>query len=422
MGGTFGHSRSDVFAGESPEGGAEGPADGAEETRGAPAPEIGARPGRDVVAQDASAVAGPEELPRAGAEGAGKAVDGAARDADAVPEKQQGNAEQHGELVAVPVPASTPRGRNERDLRNAYANADTEDVSQAALDLGGYLVQRERHFEALFVIDQALKRSRTVPLRLARAGLLRDLARCDLAASELQSVVRELGAKKVSPATLFDLAQAEWVAGQTDAAAATLRSIPQAHAGDVWLQDHADDLAAWDARIRDAAPGRDPLANGELRDLFALLRAAPDSGSRLKMLDALAGKQRESDPAYAERRPVRLRAIAIACADEATAVRARAVHLARVHGLRDPDFWGVALADPAPLVRRFAATGAAEHLGRAATSVLFEQLQRERDPAAFASLHRGLATVFAVAAPACEADTDEGRAAAVAHWRELCER
>ncbi|MGK0433787.1 MAG: hypothetical protein ACJA0V_002937 [Planctomycetota bacterium] len=329
---------------------------------------------------------------------------------------------------AKPIEASTTsHGRNERQLRNAFANADKEAVTQAALDLAGYLVQQERQFDALFVVDAGLKRQHSVPLRLARAGLLRDVARCDLAAIELQAVVRQLGAKNVSPATLFDLVQAEWVAGQGDAAAATLRSIQQAHAGDAWLRDHATDMAEWDRRIREVAPGRDPLANGELRDLFALLRAAPEAAGRLKILNTLAVPPKTRNPQSNqqdddERRPVRIRAIAIACADESTAVRARAVYLAAANHLTDDRFWQIALTDAAPLVRGFAATGASQQHGREAAPLLFEAICREQDEQTFGTLHAALAMALQVAAPTCIANTEVGRKQAIAHWRTQCEQ
>lgn len=325
-----------------------------------------------------------------------------------------------------PVEASAvSSGRSERHLRNAFANADQKAVTQAALDLAGFLVQQERHFDALFVVDAALQRQHTVPLRLARAGLLRDVARCDLAAVELQAVVRQLGAKKVSPATLFDLVQAEWVAGQSEAAAATLRSIQTAHAGDAWLRDHAIDMSEWDRKIRDVAAGRDPLANGELRDLFALLRAAPEAAGRLRMLNTLAAapKSRAIEPDDLDtRRHIRVRAIAIACADESTAVRARAVYLAAANLMTDETFWQVALTDAAPLVRRFAATGAAQQHGREVVPMLLEAISREQDAETFQSLHAALAKALSVTAPACNAKTVAGRSQAIAHWKSQCEQ
>jgi hypothetical protein len=340
-------------------------------------------------------------------------------------------------VVSTPLAAVAPEqsqpveataassGRNERHLRNAFANADQLQVTQAALDLAGYLVQQERHFDALFVIDAALKRHRSVPLRLARSGLLRDVARCDLATVELQGVVRQLGAKNVSPATLFDLVKVQWVAGQGEAAAATLRSIQQAHAGDPWLGNHSAEISEWDRKIRNVAPGRDPLANGELRDLFALLRAAPDAAGRLRMLNTLAAPENPRANATGEnhpRRPVRVRAIAIACADESTAVRARAVFLAAANQLTDESFWQVALTDAAPLVRRFAATGAAQQHGRKSAPILLAAISREQDDQTFQSLHAALATALSITAPACTATTEAGRSQAIAHWKIQCEQ
>lgn len=438
-GGTFGHSRSDLFS--DPVAAAE--ADPVAEVD--PAAEVDPVVEVDPAAKAPASEAAAPELPGA--------PDDAPELASTTPApriaRPTPSTPAHGELAtsnrpaAAAIDATATRteqppssatavasARSERQLRNAFANADQEHAGQAALELAGYLVIRERHFEALFVVDTAIKRHRTVPLRLARAGLLRDLARCDDAAAELQGVVREIGAKNVSPATLFDLVQAEWVAGQGAAAAATLRSIQQMHAGDAWLRDHATEMADWDQRIREVTPGRDPLANGELRDLFALLRAAPEAAGRLKMLDTLAvppkprpGPNAASDQAAIDaRRPLRMRAIAIACADESTAVRARAVHLAAVNRLSDEAFWEVALTDPAPLVRRFAASGAAQQHGRKAVTKLFAAISHERDPAAFASLHAALAAALEVIAPTCEADTEFGRHQAVAHWRSQCQQ
>ena len=99
--------------------------------------------------------------------------------------------------------------------------------------------------------------------------------------------MREVGAADVSPATLLDLVQVQWVVGDHESAAATLRTLRSEHADDAWLSEHADDLALWQSRVQDTTLVRDSLANGELRDLFALLRAAPIVVARLKMLDTL---------------------------------------------------------------------------------------------------------------------------------------
>lgn len=409
-GGTFGRYRSDLFA--------ERVAPDAALASGVGHADVGTA-GSEVASTDGLATKVPAENRRAAA-------------AEVNPEQVDPSA-----LAAPTSTSTTPanshpvaagaasRGRSERHLRNAFATADQNGVTQAALDLAGYLAQQERHFDALFVVDAALQRQHTTPLRLARAGLLRDVARCDLAAIELQGVVRQLGAKNVSPATLFDLVQAEWVDGQAEAAAATLRSIQHGHAGDAWLRDHAIDMSEWDLKIRDVPPGRDPLANGELRDLFALLRAAPDAAGRLTMLNTLAAppKSRAIEPDDIDaRRPIRVRAIAIACADESTAVRARAVYLAAANQITDERFWQVALTDSAPLVRRFAATGAAQQHGRTAGSILLEAISREQDEQTFESLHAALAIALSVTAPACTAESAAGRIRAIAHWKSQCEQ
>ena len=320
-------------------------------------------------------------------------------------------------------------GRDERTLRNAFANAT--DPTQAGLELAGFLVQQERQSDALFVIDTALKQKRTdnqadtVPLRLARAGLLRDVARCDLAVTELRGVVQELGAKRVSPATLLDLAQAEWVTGDNQAASATLQTLHREHANDDWVGENAHELATWRQRFEAVRPGRDPLANGELRDMYALLRAAPDYSARLRMLNSLARPDFEAinDAGGIDaRRPLRLRAIAIACADDAASVRARAVQWAAANQLTDMLFWTTALRDVAPVVRNFAATGITRMHGKLAASELLQAIAREQDHAAFLSMHAALSKSLGVAAKPCDAATDAGRQAAVTVWKAICEQ
>lgn len=325
--------------------------------------------------------------------------------------------------------AIASNGRDERTLRNAFGNAT--EPTQTGLELAGFLVQQERHSEALFVIDTALQQKRnanqgdTVPLRLARAGLLRDLARCDLAVTELRGVVRELGAKRVSPATLLDLAQAEWVTGDNQAAKATLRSLHREHVDDAWLGANADELASWRQRLKVVRPERDPLANGDLRDMYALLRAAPDFSARLRMLNSLARPDLEAinDAGGIDaRRPVRMRAIAIACADDAASVRARAVQWAAANQLTDMQFWTTALRDVAPVVRNFAATGITRMQGKLAATELLRAMAREQDQAAFLAMHVALSKSLGVAEKPCDAATAAGREAAVAKWQVLCEQ
>ncbi|HEB53790.1 MAG TPA: hypothetical protein ENI87_11110 [bacterium] len=310
-----------------------------------------------------------------------------------------------------PVPAADPRAR-ERALRTALAEA--EDPTEPALRLSRFLVAGERHPEALQVVDHALTASRAPELRRVRAGLLRDLARPDLAVAELRALVRERG-DRAAPDTLFELAQVEWVVGQRQDALRTLRTLGERHADGAWMAGHAAEFDAWQARIT-AEPAQDPLANGSMRDLFALLRAAPAVTARIRVLESLAQPpEREEDR---QRRPMRLRAIAVACADESAAVRARAVQLAIANRLANEAFWTAALADRSALVRRFAAVGVATCHADTAPPALLRALAAEQDPRAFEALHAALAHVHGIEPPACDATTSAGRKATLLRWQQ----
>ena len=313
------------------------------------------------------------------------------------------------------APARDPR-EVERELRNAFANAD--EPTDAALRLVAFLVAGERHHDALAVVDAALERSRTTPLRIARAGLLRDVARPDLAARALEELVRELGHAGLAPGTLSDLAQVQWVAGRRDAAAETLRSLRRVHADDPWLDEFSADVEALHERLERPDGAIDPLANGTLRDLFALLRAAPRVTARMRLLDRLAGPRAAGGP---ERASVRARAVAIACADSSAAVRARAVQLAPASGLSSREFWRAALRDPSPLVRRFAASTAAVAMGRDVAPVLCDAIEGELDPQVFTALHDGLQKCLSVRVPACDAEDAVAREATAKAWRARCD-
>lgn len=333
-------------------------------------------------------------------------------------------------VVSLPAPpAAEPSptevaddGRGEeRTLRNAFANAT--DVTEPALKLASFLVRKERYPEARHVLDQAIdripadQRAASSDLRLARAGLLRDVARNDLAMVELRAVVRERGRSRVAPGTLFELAQVEWLAGEREAANVTMRDLLRLHVDSAFLVDNAAWLREWHVRIENRTVADD---GGELRDAFALLRAAPVVTGRMRILDALARPQ-ASGPDDG-RRPVRLRAIGIACADESPAVRTRAVQLADANGLDNLVFWRAAMADDSPLVRRFGAYGAARQHGERAAGALLRAMADEQDPSAFAGMHAAMARALSVDAPPCAAENEEGRSNAVAMWRKQCER
>jgi len=329
-----------------------------------------------------------------------------------------------GAVVSDAAPAGgDARGaarRTERKLREALANA--EDPRQAGLDLAGFLVREERHVEALHVIDLVLGQvadpAKNVNLRLARAGLLRDVARPDLAASELRGVIHDLGPRMVSPATWFDLAQVEWVNGDLAASQVALETLQRVHGGDPWALDHKPELAELYEHLALSQKGLNPLANGTMRDMFALLRAGAEVQLRMQILDSLTEPKRGLEE---DRSEVRMRAIAIACGDESAAMRARAVQLAAANQLDIEGFWLTALRDVAPIVRSFAATGIEQVQGAGAAEALLQAISAEQDPATFSTMHVALAKSMSLQTPPYDAEDVEGRKRAVAQWRLRCQ-
>jgi Flp pilus assembly protein TadD len=121
-------------------------------------------------------------------------------------------------------------------LRQELATA--EDPTASALELAGFLAAEERHEEALAVVQQAETRSPDPRLRVARAGLQRDLGRRHLALAELETLVRERGAKALHPGLLYEVAELNWLEGNGAQALANLREIDQVHGDDPWCLDH----------------------------------------------------------------------------------------------------------------------------------------------------------------------------------------
>ena len=316
--------------------------------------------------------------------------------------------------AGVVTQRADPRLR-ERALRDAFARAELAESAAEALELASFLVSSERHAEALHVLDAAVAAAPRASLLVGRAGVLRDLARNDLAWADLLSVVQSRGRAGIAPSTLFELAQVEWLAGASADAQQTMRDLWQLHADSDWLVRHADEVRAWQERVESRDVTQD---GGDMRDALALLRAAPQVTARLKMLDALA--EPEPGRADAERRQLRLLALGIACGDEAPAVRARAVQLADEHDVADARFWAAALQDPAPLVRRFGARGAGRVLGGEVAPTLLAAICREADPAAFGCMNAALAAVLAQAAPAGDYGDAEARARICEEWRSRC--
>lgn len=297
----------------------------------------------------------------------------------------------------------------ERRLRNAFAESGQS--AAAAVDLAAHLTAEERFAEALHVLDLACSRAPDASLRLARAGVLRDLARNDLALVDLEEYVARRGRDAVTPGTLFELAQVAWLAGDEAAAAQALRDLRTRHATAPWLEDHREDVREWSVRISRETPATDA---GELRDVFALLRCAPRGSDRLRLLERLAASGADA------RAPVRLRAIGVACADESPAVRARAVQLADANGVADRAFWLTALEDPAALVRRFAARGVQQHVTNGAAPALLAAIEREQTPEPFRAMHAALERALGVEVPLEDPASEAERARVRAAWRERC--
>ncbi|MBL8733594.1 MAG: hypothetical protein JNN13_14580 [Planctomycetes bacterium] len=319
-----------------------------------------------------------------------------------------------GEGAALPatMPELDPL-REEAELRHLLAT--TSDPTEPALDLAALLLDEERPAEALQVLDTAAGRRPSPLLRLARAGVLRDLGRRHLAVAELTGLVRELGAGNLGPGVLFELAELQWLEGAGADAAATLAQLRAAHQGDPWCREHHRDLDGLAAEIaHDEGPQR-----LRVRDLLGNLRGAPLATVRVATLERLVAIA-DAEPALTL--DLAGRAVAIAAADASPAVRAAAVRLARPVPESVDDFCRLALDDAAALVRRFAASRAAELLGARAVPLLLAQLERESDPAAFAALDAALAASGGASAlvTASAADTAAGRLAVVTQWRRRC--
>jgi hypothetical protein len=122
-----------------------------------------------------------------------------------------------------------------------------------------------------------------------------------------------------------------------------------------------------------------------VRDLLGNLRGASSATARLAALDRLV--RADADP------EVQRRAILVAAGDEASSVRARAVQLAAPTEADREEFCRVALADAAPLVRRFAVARTVELLAGASARLLVERLAVETDDALFVALDAALCRV-----------------------------
>ncbi|MCB9878550.1 MAG: hypothetical protein H6835_13215 [Planctomycetes bacterium] len=379
-------------------------------------------------AEPASAVPRPEALdgaepmPRAGTTG-GAETSAAATGVDVGGEREPRDvAAATTEMRGAGAPPRPDARREERSLREQLATSS--DAVGPALRLAAWLADRERHDEALFVLEQASTRSGEPALRLAHAGLLRDTGRVGEAAAELQSVVRDSGQLAPAPGTLLELAQVELLAGQRERARRTCADLLRVVGDGDWFEAHGEELQ----QLR-AALERPTTTTVSIRDLLAVLRSAPAATTRAELVERLLAKPLSADAtANEERDALRERVLAIGCGDPSPAVRARSLRAAAALGRAELELWQVALTDEAALVRAVAADAAVDALagtGRRdeATALLLSRLQLEEDPSAFTALHRALERTAGVAHEfRLQAVDEAGRAAAREFWQERCRR
>ena len=317
----------------------------------------------------------------------------------------------HGAAAASPDPARPEAAgdRTEAALRHAVATA--ADPTEPTLALVAELTSGERHDEALAVLDGVLTRRRNAVLRIARAGVLRDLGQRHLAVAELRALRRDEGVAALHPSLLFELAELEWLEGDAAAASTTLQALSGPHAADPWTLAQRE---AWQALAAAVARGGTPTTM-RARDLLGNLRGAPLASERLAVLEQLHATG-TGVPAHDE---LRQRALAIAAGDTAEAVRARAVQLATPEAEWAEDFVRSALDDASPLVRRMAASRAVVWLGERATPALFAALASEREAVTFLAIHAALAEAFGTVddVDAMAVASADGRAAVLARWR-----
>ena len=314
-------------------------------------------------------------------------------------------------VIAMPSVHGEDAASFERSLRQDLATAG--DPTASALELAALLCDQERLAEALEVVQQAQTRSQAPALRVARAGLLRDLGRRHLAVAELQALVREYGAGALHPSLLFELAELDWLEGNQASALADLAAINDIHVGDRWCVEHGKQLAELAAEIqRGSGPER-----VRVRDLLGNLRGAPNVSTRIRVLEQLAAATKPGDENATG--ALGARAVAIACADESPVVRARAVQLAHPDAESASEFCRIALGDGAAIVRRFAAARTVELLGRAGAALVLDGLAREEDAATFVVFHDSLGRLGMMppALPADGVETAAARAEVVAAWR-----
>lgn len=279
--------------------------------------------------------------------------------------------------VASP-PVASPASAGEAELREQLALA--ADPVPAAQELVVRLAADERFDEALAVVAAARRRSDSPMLSVLQASVLRDLGQRHAALAELLQLRNQVGAASFAPALQIEIAELQWLEGQKSEAAATLTSLRSA-VGD---SAPAAILAKLERLASEVGAASAPRTIA-VRDLLGNLRGAPTATARLDALDRLMRVDADAE--------VQRRAILVAAGDEASSVRARAVQLAAPAEADREEFCRVALADAAPLVRRFAIARTVELLGGAGTRVLVERLAVETDESLFVALDAALCRV-----------------------------
>lgn len=308
------------------------------------------------------------------------------------------------EPPAAPAPMAEAAIPTEAQLRGRVAQ--DADPTPAALALVRQFDAEERLPEALQILDAALERKPNDPsLRVARAGVLRDLGRRREAAEALAELLTQQGPERLHPGLLFELAELHTLEGNTTAAKATLRMLRQAHGAAEWTHRSAGDLATLDRAVASGKPVR-LLA----RDLLGNLRGAPLASERLSALQELV----RLDPELGAR------AVAIAGGDADPALRAAGLRLAAVDAGMMPELVAAGLADRAPQVRLAAVVRAHELVPAESSDLLLAALANEPDAGVFTALH-GALHALDPAGPELKttvAEDPAARAVLVAAWRQ----
>jgi len=301
----------------------------------------------------------------------------------------------------------------EQDLRQELSVAS--DPTDCALELAGLLADLERHREALAVLTTARQRSANQSLRVAIAGVHRDLGQRHLAVAALEAVLIEEGSLAMSPALQLELAELQWLEGSPAAALATTSGLRRAHADGPWFAQHAAAVQALELEVgTQAAPTK-----VRVRDLLGNLRGAPGPLVRLrtleellKLADGLPTSRRSGGMSIVDR------TLAIGLADEAGVVRARAIQLGAPRVAEPELLFRAALRDADPMVRTVTAAASAERLQTAALPQLIEAIAAEQDPKVFRAIHEAASSI-ASGGPTLAPDDElhaERRAALAVAW------